>query len=256
MRVHAGHGLDYGNVARIAALSDVEEAIAELPGVAEVAAYAVKSEIAGGEDEVMLAVVPEAGATLTGIMEELGKYRVENPIDDITSALVNAEIEDEKLTQQELASLKACRQLLPDGLFDHPRSGKADQGARLGDIQITQHGETCRDAARSRIGQHADEGAAARLEARDGGEGVRHLARLAGGEGANVLQLGRQAGQLALDAGDGLGLEAVEVVGDVAEHLDMPAVRLETLRYVFAEGERSVAVDGDVVVVVDAHETT
>jgi cytochrome P450 len=46
----------------------------------------------------------EAGGTLTAIMEELGKYRVENPIDDITSALVNAEIEDEKLTTQELAS--------------------------------------------------------------------------------------------------------------------------------------------------------
>ena len=46
----------------------------------------------------------EAGATLTAIMEELGKYRVENPIDDITSALVNAEIESEKLTSQELAS--------------------------------------------------------------------------------------------------------------------------------------------------------
>ena len=46
----------------------------------------------------------EAGATLTAIMEELGAYRLDNPIDDITSALVNAEIESEKLTQQELAS--------------------------------------------------------------------------------------------------------------------------------------------------------
>jgi cytochrome P450 len=46
----------------------------------------------------------ESGAALTGIMEELGKYRVDHPIDDITSALVNAEIETEKLTQQELAS--------------------------------------------------------------------------------------------------------------------------------------------------------
>jgi methyl-branched lipid omega-hydroxylase len=46
----------------------------------------------------------EAGATLTGIMEELGAYRIDNPIDDITSALVNAEIESEKLTKQELAS--------------------------------------------------------------------------------------------------------------------------------------------------------
>jgi cytochrome P450 len=46
----------------------------------------------------------EAGGTLTAIMEDLGRYRVENPIDDITSALVNAEIESEKLTSQELAS--------------------------------------------------------------------------------------------------------------------------------------------------------
>lgn len=46
----------------------------------------------------------EAGATLTAIMEDLGAYRRENPIDDITSALVNAEIESERLSQQELAS--------------------------------------------------------------------------------------------------------------------------------------------------------
>ncbi len=46
----------------------------------------------------------DAGATLLGIMEEIGKFRVDKPIDDITSALVNAEIESEKLTQQELAS--------------------------------------------------------------------------------------------------------------------------------------------------------
>jgi cytochrome P450 len=53
--------------------------------------------------DVMLAFL-EAGGTLTAIMTELGKHRVDHPIDDITSALVNAEIEDEKLTQQELAS--------------------------------------------------------------------------------------------------------------------------------------------------------
>jgi cytochrome P450 len=51
-----------------------------------------------------LLAILEAAATLTGIMEELGKYRRDQPIDDITSALVNAEIESEKLTQQELAS--------------------------------------------------------------------------------------------------------------------------------------------------------
>ncbi|HVA52864.1 MAG TPA: cytochrome P450 [Acidimicrobiales bacterium] len=46
----------------------------------------------------------EAGATLTGIMDELATFRVDQPIDDITSALVNAEIASEKLTKQELAS--------------------------------------------------------------------------------------------------------------------------------------------------------
>jgi cytochrome P450 len=55
-----------------------------------------------GTDPVMAFL--DAGATLTGIMEELGKYRVDQPVDDITSALVNAEIESERLTQQELAS--------------------------------------------------------------------------------------------------------------------------------------------------------
>ena len=46
----------------------------------------------------------EAGATLNAIMQEVGKSRLENPVDDITGALVNAEIESEKLSDQELAS--------------------------------------------------------------------------------------------------------------------------------------------------------
>jgi len=44
--------------------TDVEDVVARLPGVAEVAAYAVPSTLAGGEDEVMLAVVPVAGVAL------------------------------------------------------------------------------------------------------------------------------------------------------------------------------------------------
>lgn len=66
--------------------------------------------LSSGDTEIIpegadvIAAFLEAGATLTGIMEELGRYRVEHPIDDITSALVNATIESEKLTQQELAS--------------------------------------------------------------------------------------------------------------------------------------------------------
>jgi len=55
-----------------------------------------------GTDQVLAFL--EAGATLTALMEDLGSFRIENPIDDITSALVSAEIESEKLTKQELAS--------------------------------------------------------------------------------------------------------------------------------------------------------
>ncbi len=40
--------------------AEVEAVIADLPGVREVAAYAVPSDVPGGEDEVMLAIVPEA----------------------------------------------------------------------------------------------------------------------------------------------------------------------------------------------------
>lgn len=45
-----------------------------------------------------------AGAELMGIMQELGVYRRENPVDDVTSALVNSSIDGESLTDQELAS--------------------------------------------------------------------------------------------------------------------------------------------------------
>lgn len=55
-----------------------------------------------GTDPVLALL--EAGATLNGIMQEVGKSRLEHPVDDITGALVNAEIDSEKLTDQELAS--------------------------------------------------------------------------------------------------------------------------------------------------------
>jgi cytochrome P450 len=89
-----------------------------------------------GQDPVLLLL--ESGAALTAIMEDLGKYRIDNPIDDITSALVNAEIESEKLTQQELASFfvllvaagnETTRTAIGHGLYaltEHP-----DQRARL-----------------------------------------------------------------------------------------------------------------------------
>ena len=45
------------------AAAEVEGVIAGLPGVAEVAAFAVPSDLPGGEDEVMLAIVPESDGT-------------------------------------------------------------------------------------------------------------------------------------------------------------------------------------------------
>jgi crotonobetaine/carnitine-CoA ligase len=46
------------------AATEVEAAIGDFAGIGEIAAYAVPSNIPGGEDELMLAIVPEAGTTL------------------------------------------------------------------------------------------------------------------------------------------------------------------------------------------------
>ena len=89
-----------------------------------------------GNDPVLVQL--EAAVTLTAIMEDLGKYRRDNPVDDITSALVNAKIETEKLTQQELASFfvllvaagnETTRTALAHGL--HVLSEHPDQKALL-----------------------------------------------------------------------------------------------------------------------------
>jgi cytochrome P450 len=46
----------------------------------------------------------EAGQALAALMNDLAEHRRAKPTDDLTSALLNAEIEDGALTQQELAS--------------------------------------------------------------------------------------------------------------------------------------------------------
>jgi cytochrome P450 len=45
-----------------------------------------------------------AGAELTALMEDIGKFRVEHPTDDLTSALVNGNVDGEALSHAELAS--------------------------------------------------------------------------------------------------------------------------------------------------------
>ena len=47
--------------------SEIEEAIAQIDGVAEVAAYPVPSDVDGGEDEVMLAIVARDGTALDAV---------------------------------------------------------------------------------------------------------------------------------------------------------------------------------------------
>ena len=46
-------------------VTEIETALWNIPNVAEVAIYAVPSDIAGGEDEVMLAAVPAVGSTIS-----------------------------------------------------------------------------------------------------------------------------------------------------------------------------------------------
>ncbi|HWC38105.1 MAG TPA: cytochrome P450 [Acidimicrobiales bacterium] len=53
--------------------------------------------------DVTMALIT-AAQELTQLMEELGRHRTEHPADDITTALVTANVDGEQLTHQELAS--------------------------------------------------------------------------------------------------------------------------------------------------------
>ena len=68
--------------------------------------------ILGGADPEFLADEPEqaavqlieAGQTLKDLVEDLGRHRREHPSDDLVSALVNANVDGESLSDQELGS--------------------------------------------------------------------------------------------------------------------------------------------------------
>jgi len=74
-----------------------------------------------------------AGAELSQLVQDLGRHRVKHPTDDLTSALVNAEVEGERLTDQELGSFfvllvvagnETTRNAISHGLLalhDYPR---------------------------------------------------------------------------------------------------------------------------------------
>lgn len=66
--------------------------------------------LSGGDPEFLpegenpIAVFMEAGAALAAVLRDLAQYRVKNPSDDLTSALVNSQIDGERLTDDEVAS--------------------------------------------------------------------------------------------------------------------------------------------------------
>jgi cytochrome P450 len=58
----------------------------------------------GTEPGMVVTALLTAGQELSQLVQELGEERRKNPTDDLTSALVNAELEGERLTAQELGS--------------------------------------------------------------------------------------------------------------------------------------------------------
>jgi methyl-branched lipid omega-hydroxylase len=60
-------------------------------------------EYVSDADNIVMAVL-QAGGELAELMRDLGRLRTANPTDDLTSLLVNAEIDGERLTPDELAS--------------------------------------------------------------------------------------------------------------------------------------------------------
>ena len=104
--------------------------------------------------------------------------------------------------EQKLAALEALGQRLAHGLLNHARTGKADQRARLGDIQVAEHRQARRHAAHGRIGHHRDERQPGARQARQRGAGLGHLhqrqqrllhARAAGGGEAHQAAALRDA---------------------------------------------------------------
>jgi methyl-branched lipid omega-hydroxylase len=83
-----------------------------IPGRSYKTVFDNSNIILGGADPEFVSDDPEqvalqllqAGQTLKDLVEELGRHRRENPSDDLVSALVNANIDGESLTDQELGS--------------------------------------------------------------------------------------------------------------------------------------------------------
>ena len=82
---------------------------------------------------------------------------------------------DHAMVAQILGPLEAFRQLLADGLLDHPRAGEADERAGLGDVNVAEHAVGGGHAARGGIGEHDDIGLLGFAQHLHGDDGARHL---------------------------------------------------------------------------------
>ena len=82
---------------------------------------------------------------------------------------------DHAVVFQIFGALETIRQFFADGLFDHARAGKADQGAGLGDLHIAQHRVGRRHAAGGRIGEDDDIGQLCFAQHLHRDRGPRHL---------------------------------------------------------------------------------
>jgi len=67
--------------------------------------------LSGGDPEFLppdtenpIGVFLEAGASLAAVLRDIAQHRVKHPSDDLTSALVNTELDGERLTDEEIAS--------------------------------------------------------------------------------------------------------------------------------------------------------
>jgi fructose/tagatose bisphosphate aldolase len=77
---------------------------------------------------------------------------------------------DETRLQQELAALEANRQFVANGASRDARATETDECIRFGNVQVAECAERGDGAAGGWVGQHANKGAAAQLQSRDGGE--------------------------------------------------------------------------------------
>ena len=82
---------------------------------------------------------------------------------------------EKSVLQQKFRRLKSLGKFISHRLLDHARPGEADQRARLGNVDVAQHGVTRGDAACRGVCQNGNERQANFVEARERGGNFREL---------------------------------------------------------------------------------